>query len=405
MAEQAASKVPQVRFKGFEGAWEEKKLGSLGYVAMNKRVFKNQTSETGEIPFYKIGTFGKEPDSFISQKLFNEYKSKFPYPDKGDLLISASGSIGRIVEYSGKDEYFQDSNIVWLQHDGAIENAFLKQFYSFVKWAGLEGSTIKRLYNKNILETRIVLPKKEEQTQIGKYFRELDSLIDLHQRKHDKLVTLKKAMLQKMFPQPGATTPEIRFKGFEGDWVTKELGELSSLITKGTTPLGKSGKGLVNFVKIENINKLTGEIKVTSKISEIEHLSYLKRSQLKAGDILFSIAGTLGRVAVVPETLLPANTNQALAIIRLAGGDVGYITTYLKGRAVDDFVKKNPTVGAQPNLSLEQVENLEVLLPTEREQQKISTYFRTLDALIAKHAIQLQKLQQIKSACLEKMFV
>src|SRR5688572_12492373 len=165
MKEQTASKTPQIRFKGFEGEWDEKTLGALGRVAMNKRVFKHQTSETGEVPFYKIGTFGKEPDSFISRRLFNEYKSNFAYPRKGDLLISASGSIGRIVEYSGEDEYFQDSNIVWLQHDGAVVNAFLKQFYSFVEWSGLEGSTIKRLYNKNILETRIVLPHKDEQIQ------------------------------------------------------------------------------------------------------------------------------------------------------------------------------------------------------------------------------------------------
>ena len=105
MAEQKVSKVPQIRFKGFGGDWEEKTLRALGRVAMNKRVFKHQTSETGDVPFFKIGTFGKEPDSFISRKLFDEYKSKFPYPLKGDLLISASGSIGRIVEYSGKDEY------------------------------------------------------------------------------------------------------------------------------------------------------------------------------------------------------------------------------------------------------------------------------------------------------------
>ena len=116
MTEQTASNVPQIRFKGFEEEWEENTLGTLGRVSMNKRVFKHQTSETGDVPFFKIGTFGKEPDSFISRKLFDEYKNKFPYPLKGDLLISASGSIGRIVEYSGKDEYFQDSNKIGRAH-------------------------------------------------------------------------------------------------------------------------------------------------------------------------------------------------------------------------------------------------------------------------------------------------
>ncbi|HFI0186099.1 TPA: restriction endonuclease subunit S, partial [Streptococcus suis] len=107
-----------------EDAWELRKLGELGTVAMCRRIFKEQTSEIGEIPFYKIGTFGGIPDAFISKELFEEYRNKYSYPTKGDILISASGSIGRTVEFLGKDEYFQDSNIVWLKHDGKIDNIF-----------------------------------------------------------------------------------------------------------------------------------------------------------------------------------------------------------------------------------------------------------------------------------------
>ena len=82
---------------------------------MNRRIFKEQTSEIGDVPFFKIGTFGGQPDAFISRELYKEYKEKYPYPEIGDILISASGSIGRTVVYQGKDEYFQDSNIVWLK--------------------------------------------------------------------------------------------------------------------------------------------------------------------------------------------------------------------------------------------------------------------------------------------------
>ena len=163
-------------------AWELRKLWDIGSVAMNKRVFKHQTSDNGEIPFFKIGTFGGKADTFISRKLFEEYKRKYPYPNKGDILLSASGSIGKIVVYTGEDEYFQDSNIVWFKHDGKINNQFLKQFYTIVKWDGLEGSTIKRLYNKNILNTNILLPAIREQEKIGTFFKHLDSLITLHQR-------------------------------------------------------------------------------------------------------------------------------------------------------------------------------------------------------------------------------
>ena len=150
---------------------------------MCRRIFKEQTSETGDIPFYKIGTFGAEPDAFISRELFEEYKSKYPYPKKGDILISASGSIGRTVEFSGNNEYFQDSNIVWLSHDERLSNSFLKCFYSVVKWVGIEGSTIKRLYNDNILNTVICMPSVPEQEHIGLFFENLDNLITLHQRK------------------------------------------------------------------------------------------------------------------------------------------------------------------------------------------------------------------------------
>ena len=149
---------------------------------MCRRIFKEQTSETGDIPFYKIGTFGAEPDAFISRELFEEYKSKYPYPKKGDILISASGSIGRTVEFAGNNEYFQDSNIVWLSHDERLSNSFLKCFYSVVKWAGIEGSTIKRLYNDNILNTVICMPSVPEQEHIGLFFENLDNLITIHQR-------------------------------------------------------------------------------------------------------------------------------------------------------------------------------------------------------------------------------
>ena len=183
MFPQNGSSYPEIRFKGFTDPWEQRKLGEIGSVSMCRRIFKEQTSETGDIPFYKIGTFGADPDAFISRELFEEYKSKYPYPQKGDILISASGSIGRAVEFAGNNEYFQDSNIVWLNHDERLSNPFLKCFYSVVKWAGIEGSTIKRLYNDNILNTVICMPSFPEQKRIGLFFENLDNLITLHQRK------------------------------------------------------------------------------------------------------------------------------------------------------------------------------------------------------------------------------
>ena len=192
------SRIPEIRFKGCTGAWEPRKFGDIGTVAMCKRVFKEETSENGDVPFYKIGTFGGEADAYITREMFEKYKNMYPYPQKGDILISASGSIGRTVEYTGKDEYFQDSNIVWLQHNKNIDNSFLKVLYNVVQWS-CEGSTIKRLYNDNFLKTEIVIPDIKEQSQIGEYFENLDNLIALHQRKIQQLKNIKKALLEKMF--------------------------------------------------------------------------------------------------------------------------------------------------------------------------------------------------------------
>lgn len=190
--------VPEMRLDGFTEPWEQHKFGDIGSVAMCKRVFKEQTFDEGEVPFYKIGTFGGEPDAYISRELFDEYKTKYPYPNKGDILISASGSIGRTVEFTGKDEYFQDSNIVWLKHGKEIDNSFLKILYSVVEWS-CEGSTIKRLYNDNFLKTEFMLPQIDEQKKIGEYFNNLDHLITIHQHRLERLKHLKQAYLQKMF--------------------------------------------------------------------------------------------------------------------------------------------------------------------------------------------------------------
>ena len=109
---------------------EWKKLGEIGEVCMCKRIMKEQTSESGEIPFFKIGTFGAVADSFISRELFEDYKSRFSYPKKGEILISASGTIGRSVIFDGKEAYFQDSNIVWISNDESVAiNKYLYYCY------------------------------------------------------------------------------------------------------------------------------------------------------------------------------------------------------------------------------------------------------------------------------------
>ncbi len=176
--------VPKLRFPEFTDAWEQRKLGEVGKVEMCKRVFKDETSEKGDIPFFKIGTFGGIADAYISKTLFEEYKLKYPYPKPSDILISASGTIGRTVVYKGEKAYFQDSNIVWLNVDKSrILNLFLLYIYQTLNWESVEGSTIKRLYNSDLLSTVIYLPLIKEQQKIGDFFAQLDHYITIHQRK------------------------------------------------------------------------------------------------------------------------------------------------------------------------------------------------------------------------------
>lgn len=185
--------------------WEEKTIGEIGNPKMCKRIFKEQTAAVGEIPFYKIGTFGKEPDVYISKEIYDEFRAKYSYPKKGDVLISASGTIGRRVRYDGEPAYFQDSNIVWIENDEKqVSNDFLFEFYGACNWGSTKGATISRLYNDNLKSIKISFPKshKEQQTivqQLNVVRTETQKLEALYQKKIADLEELKKSILQKAF--------------------------------------------------------------------------------------------------------------------------------------------------------------------------------------------------------------
>ncbi len=181
--------------------WQRVKLGDIGKPCMCKRVMKHQTTRYGEIPFYKIGTFGNTADAFISKKLFLEYKTKYSFPKKGDILISASGTIGRVVIYDGKPAYFQDSNIVWIDNDETlVKNDFLFYAYSNVKW-NTEHTTILRLYNDNFRNTLIPLPPLNEQIAIANILSALDRYLYALRALILKKESVKKALRIKMLNQ------------------------------------------------------------------------------------------------------------------------------------------------------------------------------------------------------------
>ena len=404
-------KAPKLRFKGFTDAWEQRKLGEVGSVSMCRRIFKEQTSESGDIPFYKIGTFGGQADSFISEELFAEYRSKYPYPKEGDILISASGSIGRTVEFTGGNEYFQDSNIVWLSHDDRLDNTFLKYFYSVVKWAGIEGSTIKRLYNDNILHTVISMPSVAEQKKIGAFFKELDHLITLHQRKLDRLKNIKKSMLDKMFPKDGEVVPEIRFKGFTDAWEQRKLREIATMHAR----IGWQNLRTSEFLDSGDYMLITGTdfmdgVVIFDNCHYVERERYEqdKHIQIRNGSILITKDGTLGKVAYIQGLRMPATLNAGVFNVEIKNEkevDNRYLFQYLKAPFLMDYVDKKATGGTIKHLNQNILVDFPVVLPQKAEQEKIGEYFFSIDNLITLHQRKLDKLKNIKKSMLDNMFV
>ena len=409
------NKTPAVRFIGFAEDWEQRKLGDIygsignAFVGTATPYYVEQGHFYLESNNVKDGQINHNSEIFINDEFYEKQKDKWLHT--GDMVMVQSGHVGHAAVIPEElDDTAAHALIMFRNPKEEIEPYFLNYEYQTDKAKKkiehiTTGNTIKHILASDMQEFVVDLPKYEEQKVIAGYFCNIDNLITLHQRKYDKLTNVKKSMLEKMFPKNGSNIPEIRFKGFTDAWEQRKLGDISSLITKGSTPKDKSGTGEVNFIKVENINDFSGDIVSMSKISLEEHQGYLKRSQLQEGDILFSIAGTLGRVTSVNKAILPANTNQALSIIRLKEGNLEYVKTCLKGNVVADFIRRNPTIGAQPNLSLEQVSNLEIEIPSEAEQEKIGLYFSNLDNLITLHHRKLEKLEQIKQAMLHKMFV
>ncbi len=176
--------------------WDDKELGDVGEVRMCRRVFNYETNDQGDIPFYKIGTFGKQPDAYISKELYDSYRQQFSFPNKGDILISAAGTIGRTIIYDGTPSYFQDSNIVWIENNGElISNEYLYQVFQIVEYK-TEGGTIQRLYNSILKSALFPCPPKPEQQLITERLKSIDNKLQTEQTYLQKMQSLKKGLME-----------------------------------------------------------------------------------------------------------------------------------------------------------------------------------------------------------------
>jgi len=195
---------PCLRFPEFQDApeWNQKALGDVANILMCKRIFAHETNANEGVPFYKIGTLGGAPDAFISPELFEDYKAKYNYPRKGEVLITCSGTVGKCLPYDARDAYFQDSNIVWIDNPTLeVSNEFLLNTLSSVNWSSLNSTTITRIYGPDLRGLSIKYPEVQfEQQKIADCLTSLDDLIAAQIQKLESIRTHKKGLMQQLFP-------------------------------------------------------------------------------------------------------------------------------------------------------------------------------------------------------------
>ena len=212
--------VPNLRFPEFQGEWEKCKLGDLCNVLMCKRILASQTNTEEGVPFYKIGTIGNAPDAYISKELFDDYKTKYNYPHKGEVMITCAGTVGKCVIYDGKDAYYQDSNIVWIDNPSqCISNSFLYHLLAKVDWRKLNSTTIIRIYNDDLRNLKLSYPQIEEQQKISRLLSFLDERIVTQNKIIDKLQSLIKGIRNDVY---GKLRKSVGFNAMISDVLSYE---------------------------------------------------------------------------------------------------------------------------------------------------------------------------------------
>ena len=406
--------IPQIRFSGFTDTWEQRKLSAIADKVTEKNVGL-QYIET----FTNSAEFG-----IISQRDFFDHdiakmsslggyyivrSEDFVYNPR----ISTSAPVGPINRNKlGRIGVMSPLYTVFRPHD--IDTTYLEYFFkskywhSFMNFNGDSGARSDRFSIKDsvFFEMPIPIPHIDEQKKIGEYLAYLDRLITLHQRKYDKLTKVKKAMLEKMFPENGSPYPEIRFKGFTDAWEQREVSNVAMISTGGTP-----STAINEYWNPKQVPWLSsGEVHkkyityTDDKISN-EGLNHSSARMIKQNSVLIALAGqgkTRGTVAINRISL---STNQSIAAMTFAP-DIcpEFVFSNLESR-YDELRKVSSGDGTRGGLNKQLVSEIQIPYTSLNEQRKIGQFFTHLDRLITLHQRKLEKLKNIKKACLEKMFV
>ena len=384
--------------------WECVRIKDVATISMCKRIFANQTNTIGDVPFYKIGTFGKEADAYISNKLYVEFRYKFSFPQKGDILISAAGTLGRTVRYDGEKAYFQDSNIVWLDiNKTRLCNEYLNQYYKVIKWASSEGSTIARLYNGIIYSTYIPLPPLPEQHRIAKALSDMDSLISSLEKLIAKYKSIKAACLQQMFPQNGETVPRMRLPGFTDDWEQRKAIDIADY-SKGNGyskgDLTDAGTPIILYGRLYT--------KYQFAISEVDTFAFPRNGAVysQGNEVIVPASGETA------EDIARASAVEKSGV--LLGGDLNilrpfdFINPLFLALAISNGEPQKELAKKAQGKSVVHIHNTDIqevtiAYPSRTEQDRIVSVFRQLDNLITLHQRKLKKVQKIKQGMMQQL--
>ena len=409
MTEKSAK--PQLRFAGFDDTWEQRKVGEL-LIERNE-----QAPMSEEYPLMAfIANEGVAPkgERYDRSSLVTDTENKlYKRTEFGDFIYSSNnletGSIG--LNKYGKACISPVYSI--FQSTGIADSDFLgrrlvrKDFInSMVKWRQGVIYGQWRIHESDFLKIEIPVPSVEEQKQIGTFLDYLDNLITLHQRKYDKLTNVKKSMLEKMFPKNGSNVPEIRFKGFSDAWEQRKFADVVQ-IERGGSPrpiddyITDSQNGL-NWVKIGDAPAQGHYITKTAEKIRPEGLS--KTREVHPGDLILSNSMSFGKPYIMgidgcihDGWLLIRDTNSTF--------DLTFLCHLLGTPQMLDQYRSLAAGSTVNNLNKELVGNTVVTIPTIDEQRVLGQYLERLDNLITLHQRELEKLKNLKKACLEKMFV
>lgn len=383
--------------------WASKQLRDIGYIQMCRRIFQNQTKTYGAIPFYKISTFGGKADAYISQELYEKYKLLYPYPEKGDILISAAGTIGKTIIFDGKDSYFQDSNIVWLKVDkDAIDRKFLWWFYRSFPWNALEGTTIQRLYNSIILDTEIHLPEKSEQEEIARTLSQFDTYIDDLAELIEKKKGIRDGALEDLI------TKKTRLDGYADDWTPVTFNQV--IIPKAR--IGWQGLKKHEYLR-SGYSYLIGGTDFSNGTVSLDNISYVTKErydmdtniQVSENDVLVTKDGTIGKVAIVPELNKPATLNSGVFVFRTNSRLVpAFLFRVLQSSVFREFIDTLSAGSTIKHLYQKDLKKFEFEIPVgTKEQEAIAEVLTAMDKEITDLERERKKIIQIREGAMDDL--